>query len=229
MLNLSGLRTALTAAHFGACTKKTSWPLIDLANPTRFLALTARVLPWLAAATALAFAVGLYLVWFTAPGRLPAGRRGEDHVHPRAERLARDGRVDRDEHREHRHAGVAPPARRRGGEKRSAARRRVHVPRAAHRLALGPPDVGHLLGLGRAAHLGAGAVPDVSRRDRAVAHRGRSLRAQAAPPRSSRWSAPSTCRSSSSRSTGGTRCISRPRCCASAGPRSIRRFSRRCW
>src|SRR5436853_7449949 len=37
--------------------------LIDLANPTRFLALTARVLPWLAAATALAFAIGLYLVW----------------------------------------------------------------------------------------------------------------------------------------------------------------------
>jgi heme exporter protein C len=42
-------------------------PLIDLANPTRFLALTARILPWLAAATALAFAIGLYLVWFKAP------------------------------------------------------------------------------------------------------------------------------------------------------------------
>jgi heme exporter protein C len=41
--------------------------LIDLANPTRFLALTARVLPWLGAASALAFAAGLYLVWFTAP------------------------------------------------------------------------------------------------------------------------------------------------------------------
>src|SRR5436309_8199903 len=37
--------------------------LIDLSNPTRFLAFTARVLPWLAAATALAFAIGLYLVW----------------------------------------------------------------------------------------------------------------------------------------------------------------------
>src|SRR5471032_1843298 len=33
--------------------------LIDLANPTRFLTLTARLLPWLAAATALAFAFGL--------------------------------------------------------------------------------------------------------------------------------------------------------------------------
>src|SRR5881275_1976841 len=37
--------------------------LIDLANPTRFLSATARVLPSLALATALAFAVGLYLVW----------------------------------------------------------------------------------------------------------------------------------------------------------------------
>lgn len=34
--------------------------LIDLANPSRFLALTNRVLPWLAAATALLLAVGLY-------------------------------------------------------------------------------------------------------------------------------------------------------------------------
>src|SRR5882724_1330122 len=33
--------------------------LIDLANPSRFLALTDRVLPWLAAATVLAFAFGL--------------------------------------------------------------------------------------------------------------------------------------------------------------------------
>ena len=41
--------------------------LIDLANPTRLLAFVARVLPWLAAATALAFACGLYLSWFTAP------------------------------------------------------------------------------------------------------------------------------------------------------------------
>ena len=36
--------------------------LIDLANPTRFLALANRALPWLAAATAIAFAYGLYRV-----------------------------------------------------------------------------------------------------------------------------------------------------------------------
>ncbi len=36
-------------------------PLIDLANPTRFLTLSARILPWLAAATLVAFAVGIHL------------------------------------------------------------------------------------------------------------------------------------------------------------------------
>jgi heme exporter protein C len=41
--------------------------LIDLANPTRFLALAQRTLPWLVLATALAFAVGLYLALFVAP------------------------------------------------------------------------------------------------------------------------------------------------------------------
>src|SRR6266446_149928 len=34
--------------------------LIDLANPTRFISLVARVLPWLVAATILAFALGLH-------------------------------------------------------------------------------------------------------------------------------------------------------------------------
>jgi heme exporter protein C len=37
--------------------------LIALANPSRFLALAERVLPWLTAATALAFAAGLWLGW----------------------------------------------------------------------------------------------------------------------------------------------------------------------
>jgi heme exporter protein C len=41
-------------------------PLIDLANPTRFLALTDRLLPWLAAATLAAFAFGLSQA-FAAP------------------------------------------------------------------------------------------------------------------------------------------------------------------
>jgi len=37
-------------------------PLIDLANPSRFLALSGRVLPWLSAATLIAFAVGIVQV-----------------------------------------------------------------------------------------------------------------------------------------------------------------------
>jgi heme exporter protein C len=35
-------------------------PLIDLANPSRFLALSDRILPWLAAATVIAFGFGIY-------------------------------------------------------------------------------------------------------------------------------------------------------------------------
>jgi heme exporter protein C len=35
-------------------------PLIDLANPTRFLSLAGRVMPWLIGATAIAFVSGLY-------------------------------------------------------------------------------------------------------------------------------------------------------------------------
>jgi heme exporter protein C len=42
-------------------------PLIDLANPTRFLALAQRLLPWLIGATMLAFAIGLYKAFFVAP------------------------------------------------------------------------------------------------------------------------------------------------------------------
>ena len=37
-------------------------PIIDLANPSRFLSFTERTLPWLAGATALSFAFGIYLI-----------------------------------------------------------------------------------------------------------------------------------------------------------------------
>jgi heme exporter protein C len=38
----------------------------DLANPTRFLALAARILPWMAGLTVLLFAIGIYLSFTTA-------------------------------------------------------------------------------------------------------------------------------------------------------------------
>src|SRR5437016_4525540 len=41
--------------------------LIDLANPTRFVRLIDRVVPWLVGATALAFALGLYWALLVAP------------------------------------------------------------------------------------------------------------------------------------------------------------------
>jgi heme exporter protein C len=41
--------------------------LLDLANPTRFLALVARTLPWLAAATVMLLAVAGYLAFFASP------------------------------------------------------------------------------------------------------------------------------------------------------------------
>jgi len=41
--------------------------LMDLANPTRFMAFSARLLPWLGAACALVFAAGLYMTFFVAP------------------------------------------------------------------------------------------------------------------------------------------------------------------
>jgi heme exporter protein C len=42
-------------------------PLIDLANPSRFLAFAERALPWLAGLTAALLAIGLYLALFVAP------------------------------------------------------------------------------------------------------------------------------------------------------------------
>jgi heme exporter protein C len=47
--------------------------LIDYANPTRFLGLVAKILPWLAAVTVVTFAVGLWLVFFRAPADYQQG------------------------------------------------------------------------------------------------------------------------------------------------------------
>ncbi len=42
-------------------------PILDLANPTRFLAFSGRLLPWLWAVTVALLAIGLYLSFFVAP------------------------------------------------------------------------------------------------------------------------------------------------------------------
>ncbi|MEJ6781649.1 heme ABC transporter permease [Aminobacter sp. Piv2-1] len=53
-------------------TTSQAWRFSDLANPTRFIALVDKVVPWLASAAALVLAVGLYL-GFTAPGDYQQG------------------------------------------------------------------------------------------------------------------------------------------------------------
>ncbi|WP_319531491.1 heme ABC transporter permease [uncultured Cohaesibacter sp.] len=50
-----------------SATEKKTFSLWDLANPTRFLVLLDRVMPWLVGLTVLLFVAGLYLVWFKAP------------------------------------------------------------------------------------------------------------------------------------------------------------------
>ena len=47
--------------------KKRAMAVSDLANPTRFLAVVERMLPWLIAATALVFALGINQALFVAP------------------------------------------------------------------------------------------------------------------------------------------------------------------
>jgi heme exporter protein C len=45
----------------------------NLANPTRFMELSGRLLPWLAGAAALLLAAGMYMAWFLAPADYQQG------------------------------------------------------------------------------------------------------------------------------------------------------------
>src|SRR4029453_4625848 len=45
----------------------------NLANPTRFMALSAHLMPWCAGAAALLLATGLYMGWFLAPADYQQG------------------------------------------------------------------------------------------------------------------------------------------------------------
>ncbi len=64
-------------------------PLTNLANPTRFLAFSARLLPWLAGVDALLFILGLYLALYASP---PDYQQGDSvrimYVHVPAATLA---------------------------------------------------------------------------------------------------------------------------------------------
>ena len=148
-------------------------PVIDLANPTRFLASVNRVLPWLIAATIVLFAVGLFRA-MNAPDDYQQGATVKImFLHVPAAWLGMLGWA-RDERCRARHAGMAASAGRCRRQGRRADRRRVHLHLPRHRLALGPPDLGHLLGVGRAADVDAGAVAALSRRAGALLDRRRS-------------------------------------------------------
>src|SRR5437016_1212662 len=97
---------------------------------------------------------------FRRADRRAAGRGLPHHLHPRP------GGVDVDVHLRgdgvlggHR-PGLQHAALAHDGERPGADRRAVHLHRAVDRLVLGQADLGHLVGLGRAPHLGADpAVP----------------------------------------------------------------------
>ena len=144
-----------------------------LANPTRFMELSARV-------SAVDFGGGRDPAGLRALSgvlrlarRLSAGRDRAHHVHSRAVRVALD-----DDLWDHRDIELRAPrlpasAGRCFGEGRGAARRGIHVSGAADGLAVGQADVGHLLGVGRAADVGADAFFPLSRIHRACARRSR--------------------------------------------------------
>ena len=148
--------------------------LIDLANPTKFLSLTARVLPWLAGATAILLLIGFYQAAM-APDDYQQGATVKImFVHVPNAWLC-DVRLGRDEPCRAGHAGMAASACRCRGQGGRPDRRGIHLSGAGDGLAVGTADVGHLLGMGCAADLGPDPVPDVSRPDGAVARGGRSV------------------------------------------------------
>ena len=191
--------------------------------PVGFARLSARVLPFSTALTIGAIALGLYLGLSSRPPTTsrarpcgssmstcpPPGWRCSSTPASRPPAPARSI---------WRH-----PLARSDRPGRLAAGRRLHLHRAGLRLALGQAHVGHLLGLGRAPHLDADPVLPLSRPYGAAQRLRRCPAAATGRPPSWRSSASSTCRSSNSRSIGGTRCISRRACSAWAGRRSIPR------
>ena len=86
-------------------------------------------------------------------------------------------------------AAVAAPRARRAG-------RGVHRHLPRHRLALGPADLGHLLGMGRADDLDARPALPLSRLSSRWPTPSRRRAGRGGSPPSSAWSARSTCRSS---------------------------------
>ncbi len=177
------------------------------ASPATFYPVAGKLIPWFAWSAALLAAIGLYLGLVVAPTDFQQGdayRIIFIHV-PAAwmsmflyvvmARLERTGaRLQ--------HAALGDDG---AGDR--ADRRPDDIHRAVDRRVLGPSDLGHILGLGRADDLRADPALPVSRRDRAAP---RDRRSTARRPRVRRADAHRRrqhTRSSTSRCIGGIRCI----------------------
>ena len=120
----------------------------ELANPTRFMSLSGALLPWVGGLAALLMAVGLYMVWFTAPADYQQGETVKImYIHVPAAWLSlffymimASSALGT--------PGLAPSAGGRVAEGRRPHRRRLHPDLPRHRLALGQAHVGHLLAMG---------------------------------------------------------------------------------
>ena len=176
------------------------------ANPARFLRFARPATAWL-------LLIGPALLAARRNGRGPdadsarlsAGRDGPHPLHPRARRpgsawpagwglpLLRSASW----------SGAIRLPRSPGARSRPPAR--PSPPSACDRLDLGPPDLGHLVGMGRAADLDADPVLPLPRLHRARPRPSASAAAKGGSPRSSAWSGRSTCRSSIIRCCGGAR------------------------
>ena len=194
-----------------------SMPVVDLANPTRFLNIVNRVLPWLIAATRASIRDRLFIARVNAPDDYQQGATVKImFLHVPAAWLGMFGwglmsvaalgtLVWR-----HPLADVA-------GKAAAPIGAAFTLICLITGFALGPADLGHVLGLGRAPDIDARPASALSRACSPSIGPPKSRVAARARRRCCHWSARSICRSSSSRSTGGIRCISRRRCSAWAG------------
>ncbi len=191
-------------------------------SPSTFYPLAGKLIPWFGWSALLLAIVGLVDRLRSRAHRLPAGRGLSHHLHPRRDRMDVDVHLCRDGVLERAVAGLQHAPVGHDGAGAGADRRPDDVHRVVDRRALGPADVGNVLGVGCADDLRADPAVPLFRRDRAAQrHRRR-------PPRGprmrrcSRWSAWSTFRSSISPCSGGTRCT-RGRRSAWSRPRRWRR------
>ena len=138
-----------------------------LANPARFMRFSSTALPLCGWGAALAIVIGLYWSLVVAPPDYQQGDTRADHVYPCSGSMDGAERLPVHCRRQRRCARVAASARRDRGARRRTDRCRVYACLPCNGVALGPADVGNVVGLGRPVDLGADPVFSLSRLYRA--------------------------------------------------------------